>query len=63
LLQGQPVSKDFDIVQSAGAPRRALVKESAGVRITDELAVGLRPSTATPGRKPILCAIEAVREE
>ena len=63
LLQGEPVLKDFDIVQSAGAPRRALVKEFAGVRVAGELTVGLRPSPATSDRKPILCAIEAVREE
>ena len=63
LLQGEPVLKGFDIVQAAGAPRRAVVKEFADVRVTGELTVGLRSATATPGRKPILCAIEAVREE
>jgi hypothetical protein len=61
LLQDEPVLKGFDIVQAAGAPRRAVVKEFAGVRVTGELSVGLR-MTAAPGREPILCAIEAVRE-
>jgi len=63
LLQGDPILKDFDIVQATGAPRRALVKEFAGVRVAGELTIGLRRSKETSGRKPILCAIEAVREE
>jgi hypothetical protein len=63
LLQGEPILKSFDVVQAAGAPRRALVKEFAGVRVADELTIGLRRSKETSGRKPILCAIEAVREE
>ncbi|MCU0874642.1 MAG: PQQ-binding-like beta-propeller repeat protein, partial [Pirellulaceae bacterium] len=32
-LQDEPVLKGFDIVQAAGAPRRAVVKEFAGVRV------------------------------
>jgi hypothetical protein len=63
LLQGEPVLKGFDIVQAAGAPRRAVVKAFANVRVIGELNVGLRSATATPSQKPILCAIEAVREE
>lgn len=63
LLQGQPILKDFDIVQAAGGPRRALVKQFTGVTVTGELTVGLRNSTAVSGCQPILCAIEALREE
>ncbi len=63
LLQGEPVLRGFDIVQTAGAPRHAVVKEFPGIRVTGELSVGLRSAAATPGRGPILCAIEAVREE
>jgi hypothetical protein len=63
LLQGKPVLKGFDIVRAAGTSRNAVVKEFAGVRVTGELIVELRTLTAAPDREPILCAIEAVREE
>ncbi len=63
LLQGEPVLQGFDIVQATGKPRRAIVKEFAGVHVTGELMVGLRSVATAADRKPILCAIEAVREE
>lgn len=60
-LQGRTVLEDFDIARTAGGPRRAIVKELPGIAVQGELTVGLRASPATPDRKPILCAIEAVR--
>ena len=62
LLQGESVLQRFDNVQATGKPRRAIVKEFAGVRVTGELMVDLRTTVASV-RPPILCAIEAVREE
>ena len=62
LLQGKTVLADFDVAGAAGGPRRAVVKEFRGTSVAGELTVGLRSSTATPERGPILCAMEAFRE-
>jgi outer membrane protein assembly factor BamB len=61
-LQGEPVLRDFDIVQQASGPRRALVKEFRGIRVTGELTIGLRSAAPACPRPPILCALEALRE-
>jgi len=62
-LQGQPVLTDYDVAQDAGGPRRAVIKEFPGIRVTGELAIRLQRSAAAPERSPILCAVEAQREE
>jgi outer membrane protein assembly factor BamB len=62
-LQGQPVLSEFDIVRAAGAARRAIVKEFAGVGVTGELAIRLQRCAAASRRPPILCAVEVLREE
>jgi hypothetical protein len=62
-LQGQPVLTNFDVVHAADGPCRAIMKEFPGIRVTGELTIRLRRSAAAPDRPPILCAIEAQREE
>jgi len=58
-LQGQEVLRGFDIVQAAGHPRTALVKEFRGVAVSSDLKIRL---AGTSGKPPILCGFEAVRE-
>ncbi|MHC4718151.1 MAG: malectin domain-containing carbohydrate-binding protein, partial [Planctomycetota bacterium] len=62
-MQGKRVLKDFDIVQAAGGPRRLIVKEFRGVRVTDELTLSLTPSPQAPASRPVLCGVEIVAEE
>jgi hypothetical protein len=62
-LGDQWVLKDFDIVKEAGGPRRAVTKEFKGVKLKDRLALELAPSKKTPGAVPVLCGLEAVKEE
>jgi hypothetical protein len=58
-VQGQRLLDDFDIVNEAGRPHKAVVKEFRGVRVTDELRLSFRPT----GKRPaILCGGEVVAE-
>ena len=62
-LQGKPALKDFDIAKEAGGPRRAIVRTFNGVEVTGSLTIDLTPSAASRQALPVLCGIEAVREE
>ena len=64
LLQGKQVLQDFDVLKEAGGPNAATVKELTGIRATDQVVVGLAPtSTSTaPEEQPAICAIELVEE-
>ncbi len=55
-LQDKEVLKDFDVVQAAGGPMRGIVKELAGVKAGDRLAVMLTAKKSSP----ILCGIEVL---
>jgi hypothetical protein len=57
-LQGRNVLKSFDPAAGGGAGK-ALVKEFPHVRVDGELKVTLRPAKG----RPVLCGVEAVREE
>lgn len=56
-LQGQSVLENFDIVKETGAPRRALVKEFAGVEIGQTLKVQLSRGSSTKAG-PVLSGLE-----
>jgi len=57
-LQGETVLKDFDVVKTAGGPRRAVVKEFRHVRVGDDLKVEF----AAARGKTLICGIEVVAE-
>ncbi len=57
-LQDRRVLEDFDVVKAAGGAWRAVVKEFAGVKVSDVLAVSLKPKAGAA----ILCGLEAVVE-
>ena len=61
-LQGQDVLRDFDIVRAAGGPRRVVVREFRGVRVSDMLTVTLKRSPDASGAPPLLCGLEALAE-
>lgn len=58
-LQGETVLKDLDVIQEAGGPGVALVKEIKGVEARDTLTLELVPRADSP---PIISAME-VHEE
>jgi len=62
-LQNNVVLKDFDIVKEAGGPRKALVREFKGIKVTDSLVVGMAPADRSRVKEPILCGIEALVED
>lgn len=51
--------RQLDLIVEDGLPPQGELLASRDSILT----VGLRPSVATPGRKPVLCAVEAMREE
>ncbi len=59
-LQGQTVLKNFDILKTANAPNKAVVKEFADIEVTDRLTVELVPRTAesAPTQGPVIAGIE-----
>ena len=56
LLQGDEVLRDFDILKEAGAKNRVIVRRFPGIKVTQELTVGLRARTGAP----VLCGVEIV---
>lgn len=56
-LQGRPVLQNLDIVKETGHPRRPLVKEFTGVRVTGDLHVTLTPATH---HETVLAALEII---
>jgi len=63
-LQGAVVSKDYDIVRSAGGANRAVFEEFSNIEVSDNLIIELttngRPTSL--GAAPLLHAIEIERE-
>ncbi|HIL25455.1 MAG TPA: hypothetical protein EYG19_08665, partial [Verrucomicrobia bacterium] len=55
VINGQTVQRQFDITASAGAPRRAVVREFKVVTSNGTIQIDLRPATDLP---PILSGIE-----
>jgi hypothetical protein len=62
FLQGKPVLEDFDVVEAAGGPRTAVVKEFQGVRVDGDLVIKLESTPGAAVKRPILCGFEAFRE-
>jgi len=64
-LQGKPVLEGFDIAAASGGRDRAVVREFAGVEVTDKLVIELVPREAkpTPQQAPILQGVEVIREK
>ena len=64
-LQGDVVSKDFDILGTAGEPDRAVVKQFNGIRVKNVLVLELVPKSANPraDQAPIINFIEVIRED
>ena len=59
-LQGATVLRDFDVVKEAGGPRRALVKEFAGVKANEVISIRLVPKkkNVRSDTAPILNGLE-----
>jgi len=64
-LQDNVLLKNFDIVQTAGSPQKAVVREFKGVPVTGKLTVELLPKleNPTPAQAPLINGIETVRED
>ena len=64
-LQGEVVSKDFDILATAGEPDKAVVRQFEGVRVRNVLVLELVPKSANPrtNQAPIINFIEVIRED
>ena len=58
-LQGRRVLAKLDVAKEAGGPNRAVVKEFKGVRVKDDLRIGLKAHRG----HPMLAAVEVIREE
>ncbi len=63
-LQGKTVLSHFDIVREAGAPQKAVVKESKGIPVTDNLVVELVPKaeSVTKAAAPLINGLYVIRE-
>jgi hypothetical protein len=60
-LQGATVLEQFDVVEAAGGPRRAVVRRFDGIEVDGELEIQLLPSARTPNRTPVLCGFRVFR--
>ena len=58
-LQGRLVLEDFDVVEAAGATRRAIVCEFKDIQITKDLTIGFKSQTG----KPLLNGIEVAAND
>ncbi len=58
-LQGKAVKKDFDVVAESGDSMRAVSLEFEGIKVQDELTLGLSSSRG----KTILSGIELIRND
>jgi outer membrane protein assembly factor BamB len=63
-LQDQLVLKKFDILQTAGKPGKAVIKEFKGVRVRNLLVLELVPKAQNPKphQAPLINFIEVIRE-
>jgi hypothetical protein len=55
VINDQTVQRQFDITASAGAPRRAVVREFKVITSNETIQIDLRPTTSN---QPILSGIE-----
>lgn len=64
-LQGEHVLNNFDILEEAGIPQRALIKEFRNIAVENKLIVELTSGTPNPslGQTPIVNFIEIIRED
>ncbi len=56
------VLNDFDVVEEAGGPNRAVVREFTGIRAGRDLKVAFEPSAHSPLKAALICGIEIVEE-
>ena len=65
VLQGDPVAENFDILEQAGAPEQAVIKEFKGIQVDNSLTVELVPKVANPKMEqaPMINFIEVDRED
>jgi hypothetical protein len=61
-LQGQTVLHEFDISRAAGGPRRGVVKEFHGIKVSKDLTVTLTPADVAPASEPVLCGVEVIAD-
>jgi outer membrane protein assembly factor BamB len=63
-LQGKTVAESLDIAKESGGRNRALVKQFAGVAVSNGLTLEFVPKVARPAadQTPILQALEVIRE-
>ncbi len=59
-VQGNTVLEDFDIVRTAGAPHRAIVREFPDIEVDGELQIRLLPVEESDVREPVLCGFQAI---
>ena len=64
-LQDKAVMRRFDILKTAGAPNRAVIKEFSGIKVNDNLVVELVPQALNPTitQAPMINFIEIIRED
>jgi len=65
LLQGDPVLQNFDILQDAGAPNTAVVKEFRNIKVENVLKVEFLSKEGSPTLRqtPLVNFIEIIRED
>jgi hypothetical protein len=61
-LQENRVLDDFDVAGEAGRPNRGVVREFAGIQVTDKLILTFSNSSPSQGLPPILSGIEIQAE-
>ena len=54
------VLEESGIIQEAGEPRRAVVREFGGVNVGQELTIDLAARGGDAGNGPVLCGVEVV---
>ena len=64
-LQGVDVLKDLDILDAAGAPDKAVIKDFKGIEVENDLTIELIPKTPNPTitQAPLINFIQVVRED
>ncbi|MEK7399554.1 MAG: malectin domain-containing carbohydrate-binding protein, partial [Candidatus Poribacteria bacterium] len=64
-LQGKVVAKDFDILKTAGASDKSIVKEFENIKVDNNLVVELVPKATDPtmSQAPMINFIEVVRKD
>jgi len=63
-VQGQTLLEDFDILEVAQAPNRAVVREFRDIPVTDNLIIEFVPQVANPTQEeaPLVCGLEVLRQ-